>query len=438
MGFTFTMKKWVMPFVVFVSILFSLQSWATNLTIEINQGVDNPTKLAVVPFAWEGKGLLQEDVTGIIESDLNRTGLFSLPKELIATPHQQSEVNFREWKAVGVEYLLVGKVIPVAGPQPYQLKYELFDIYRQKRLYAGTVRGTQAQLRDLAHFVSDKVYQKLTGIEGIFSTKILYVATHKIQGSRIYQLMMADSDGARQIKILSSKEPILSPTWAPNGKEIAYVSFEKGRPGIYRQRLVDGAREQLTRFKGLNGAPVWSPDGSKMAMVLSKDGNAEIYVMDMQTRALTRLTNNYGIDTEPSWMPDGKSILFTSSRGGKPQIYQVRIDNLSTRRVTFKGSYNARPIVTPDGKGMVMVHRKNGKFHIAKQDFASGEVDVLTTTTEDESPTIAPNSTMILYATQRRGKGLLAMVSMDSKVKLFLPAKFHDVREPSWSPRPQH
>lgn len=434
----FRIKQFSVLFVVLFSMLLSIQSKATNLTIEINQGVDNPTKVAVVPFLWEGQGLLPEDVTGIIESDLNRTGLFSFTKDFLATPHQQSEVDYREWKAVGVEYLLVGKVIPVAGPQPYQLKYELFDIYRQKRLYAGTVRGTKSQLRDLAHFVSDKVYHKLTGIEGIFSTKILYVATNKISGKRIYQLMMADADGARQVKILSSKEPILSPTWAPDGKEIAYVSFEKGRPGIFRQRLADGAREQITRFKGLNGAPVWSPDGTKMAMVLSKDGNAEIYVMDMTTRELKRLTNNYGIDTEPSWMPDGKSILFTSSRGGKPQIYQVRLDNLSTRRVTFNGSYNARPMVLPDGKGVVMVHRKNGKFHIARQDLASGEVDVLTTTTEDESPTVAPNSTMILYATQRRGKGLLAMVSIDGKVKLFLPAQFHDVREPAWSPRPNH
>jgi TolB protein len=407
---------------------------ADNLTIEITQGVDNPTKIAVVPFSWDGDGLLSEDVSSIIEADLKRSGLFSFPSGVLSTPHQQSEVDYKDWRAIGVEYLLIGKVMAVGGVQPYQVQYELFDIYRQDRLYFGKVKGAQSQLRDLAHFISDKVYLKLTGARGAFSTKVLYVATKKRGSQRSYQLLMADADGARQLTILKSHEPILSPSWSPDGKQIAYVSFENGRPAIYRQRLSDGQREQLTRFKGLNGAPSWSPDGKKMAMVLSKDGNPEIYVMDLSSKALTRVTNNYSIDTEPSWLPDGKSLVFTSNRGGKPQIYQATLATGWVKRLTFEGDYNARPTPSGDGKSIVMVHRNKGVFHIAVQDLLSGSLDVLTKTHLDESPSVAPNSSMVMYATQREGKGVLAVVSIDGLVKLFLPAKFHDVREPAWSP----
>lgn len=421
-------------FMILIAV-FSQQAFA-ELTIEINQGVDNPTKIAVVPFLWQGNGLLDENVSGVVEADLRRSGLFSTSNDgFLSQPHSPADVVYRDWRALGVEYLLIGKIIPVSGPKPYRISYQLYDVNNENELINQTLDIGEQMLRDGAHYISDRVFEKITGVRGAFKTKILYVSASKDRnGKRDYQLLLSDADGARQFQVLRSDEPILSAAWAPNGKEIAYVSFEHRRPSIYRQVLATGERERLTNFKGLNGAPAWSPDGTKLAMVLSKDGNPEIYVMELATRKLQRVTKHYGIDTEPAWMPDGKSLLFTSSRGGKPQIYRVNLASGAVERVTYIGDYNARPIPLNDGRSVIMVHQNAGSFHIAVQNLDTGNVDVLTQTTLDESPSVAPNASMVIYATQRQGKGVLAVVSIDGRVKLFLPAKFQDVREPAWSP----
>lgn len=420
-----------------VMVVFCSQLARAELTIEITQGIDNPTPIAIVPFSWQGSGAPQEDIASIVEADLYHSGQFRplSRSDMLGTPHEQKEVYYRDWRALGIEYLLVGKLKSVGGDKPIQLQYELFDVLKQERIVFERASGKVSQLRDLAHLVSDKVYQKLTGVRGAFSTKILYISAKRLGGAKFsYRLIKADADGARSQLILESDEPILSPAWAPNRKEIAYVSFEGGRPGIYRQVLATGKRERLTNFRGLNSAPAWSPDGKKMAMVLSKDGNPEIYIMDLASKKLTRLTKKFSIDTEPSWMPDGKSIVFTSNRGGKPQIYQVTLATGWVERLTYDGDYNARARPLPDGRGLVIVHRKRGQFHIAVQDLSRGTIDVLTKTSLDESPSIAPNASMVMYATQRQGQGILAAVSIDGNVKFHLPSKFRDVREPAWSP----
>lgn len=420
-------------FLAIFSIIIGLSHKAyAGLTIEITQGVDNPTPIAIVPFG--GAATLPEDLQGIVAADLMRSGLFRpIPKtDMLALPKNASEVFFRDWRVLGANYLVVGQIQPDGNR--YRLTFELFDVLSERKLFQKQVSGTVEQLRDVAHSVSDSVYEAITGIRGAFSTKIIYVEDLKRPGPGRYRMMYADADGARERVLFQSSEPLLSPSWSPDMRRIAYVSFETSRPAVFMQDLATGQRTQLTDFKGLNGAPSWSPDGRQLAIVLSKDGNPEVYTLDVATRALRRVTNHFAIDTEPNWTVDGRSLIFTSNRGGSPQIYQVNLATNRVERLTFEGDYNARPRVSPDGKTLVMVHRNNGVFHIASQDLKSGDLRILTETILDESPSIAPNGAMLLYATQHQNKGVLGAVSMDAGVKFRLPSKQGDVREPAWSP----
>ncbi|WP_218943406.1 Tol-Pal system beta propeller repeat protein TolB [Exilibacterium tricleocarpae] len=408
-----------------------------ELTIEIQNFVENPTSIAIAPFGWEGTTTLPENIDAIVAADLERSGQFrAVPQsDMLAFPKAGDTIYYRNWRVLKAEYLLVGTISEAAGR--YRVTYELYDVFGQRRLLAQPIDGSVSQLRDLAHYISDSVYETLTGIRGAFSTKIIYVEARKAgsgSNKEKFRLIYADADGAREQVIHESDAPIMSPAWSPDGKQVAYVSFETSRAAVFRQELSSGKREQLTNFKGLNGAPAWSPDGQKLAMVLSKDGNPEIYTLDLTTRRFTRITRHFAIDTEPNWTNDGKGIIFTSNRGGRPQIYQVTLASGRVERLTFEGDYNARPRVSPDGKHLVMVHRHNGIYHIATQELVSGDIRVLTETRLDESPSIAPNGAMLMYATRYNGKGILAAVSLDAGVKVRLPSKLGDAREPAWSP----
>jgi len=425
-------KLLVIPF-----LLFWYQHLGAALTIEITEGAEGALPVAIAPFGWEGPGNPPgEDIRAIVDADLKRSGRFrTLPAEdMLARPRSASEVEFRDWQVLGMDYLVVARM-QANGPGGYLIRFQLFDVFRGEQLAGYNVPATENTLRATAHHISDVIYEKLLGEQGAFSTRIAYVTSDQSpDGKPRVALRIADADGHKPQTIVTSTEPIMSPAWSPDGLRIAYVSFEKGRPAVYVQEVFTGLRRKVASFDGINGAPAWSPDGRKLALTLSKDGNPDIFVLDLATKKLRPLTRHYAIDTEPAWSPDGRSIVFTSDRGGRPQIYQKPSAGGDTQRVTFENSYNARASFAPDGKSLVMVTRIKGEYRIGVLDLKSGLLQVLSQGSLDESPSFAPNGGMIIYATKLGGKGLLAAVSADGSVRQRLASGSEDIREPVWSP----
>ncbi len=409
-----------------------------ELTVQITRGNDQAVAVAVVPFAWKGNSMLPEDVAEIIGNDLRLSGQFApvSSNNFLAFPEQADQVFFDDWRRIGSSYLLIGN-INNKGTNNYSINYQLFDVLAQKSIMQGEVSGTTSQLRAIAHRISDEVYDKITGVPGIFSTRIIYVVANRDKdNSMSYELVYADMDGHRAVPILKSKEPLLAPSWSPDGTQVAYVSFESGRPAIYIQNIASGQREKLTDFQGLNSAPTWSPDGKKLAMVLSKDGNPDIYVMDLTTRKLERVVNHYALDNEPAWMPDGKSLIFTSNRSGSAQLYQLELASGNVKRLSFEGKFNARAKVFPDGKSIAFIHKGQGdsSYNVAVQDLTNNRMRILSTSKFEDAPDIAPNGRMLIYSSQGDDRGVLGITSADGQVSFRLPSSIGDVREPAWSP----
>lgn len=405
-------------------------------TIVIDAGYDKQTKIAIVPFRQAPELAGQQQMADIIAFDLARSGQFA-PEEtrnMLSFPTERSQVFFRDWRILRTEYLVIGRV-DAEFDGDVSVAYELYDVSNRRLLVEDRHTAPLDAWRGLAHRISDVVFEAITGIPGAFSTRIAYVLAQNAGTSDArYRLEAADSDGARPQTLFSSVEPIMSPSWSPDGQRLAYVSFETGRPTVVLQEIETGEREMIASFRGINGSPIFSPDGRSLALVLSRDGNPEIYVMNLADRRLRQVTRHHGIDTEPSWTPDGRGLVFTSDRGGRPQIYQVELATNFVERLTFHGPYNARARLLADGVHLVFVHRLDGVDHVAWLDLERDDLRILTETPLDESPSLAPNGSMLIYATKEQGRGILAVVSIDGRVKYRLPSSSGDVREPAWSP----
>lgn len=428
----------------FAFSLLPLVSSADPLELTLTQGVSSAIPIAIVPFAGQNDPNDPSNISSVITADLQNSGQFNTlsAQSMGQTPHAVGNVDANYWQHQKVNAVVVGNVIPVGNNQ-YKVNFALVNVYAgANQQQTGNQLLTQQdftvpgdQLRALAHHISDIVYQQLTGVRGVFSTRIAYVLVQRSPGSTRYSLNVADIDGYNPRPLLSSSQPIMSPSWSHDGKKIAYVSFESVTPKIYIHDVTTGNRQVLSGFPGINGAPAWSPDDSKLAIVLSKSGNPKIYVMNVDGSAIRELTTGTSIDTEPSWSPDGKSLIFTSDRGGGPQIYQLNLADNSIQRLTYSGSYNARGEYTPDGGSIVMIHRAGTEqYGIAIQDLQSGTVQVLSQSGFDSSPSVAPNGRMVLYESDAGNEGVLGMVSIDGKVHLRIPAAVGSVQDPAWSP----
>lgn len=405
-----------------------------DLKIEITSGVVDAVPIAVVPFAESGESV---DVADVIQNDLEGSGRFKLlPRsQMPSRPTTASAVVTSDWKNLGSDYIVVGRVTPLDGGK-YAVDFDLLNTLTGQRLAGQRFVGTASALRNAAHRVSDVVYEKIIGIRGAFATRIAYVAVTGDPPSQTYQLIVADADGEDQHLVLESHYPVMSPDWSPDGQYLAYVSFESKRPAVYVQQVNTGERQRVSARAGVNGAPAFSPDGKKLALTLSgSDGNPDIYILDLATQNRVRLTDDPAIDTEPDWSPDGRWIYFTSDRAGAPQIYRIATEPGSTpKRITFEGAYNARPRVSYDGTKLAMVTQSGGGYHIGVMDLPSGTLKVLTHGRLDQSPSFAPNGATILYSERDGDRGVLATIAVDGVTGMRLKADQGDVQEPAWGP----
>ncbi|MDO3722450.1 Tol-Pal system beta propeller repeat protein TolB [Marinobacter sp. chi1] len=415
-------------------ILLGASVARAELVIRITEGADAAIPIAVVPFAESSAFPPGDKVSSIVQDDLAMSGEFKplAPSQMLSLPSKRAELFFRDWRLLGQRYVLVGELTRQADR--VNARYELFDVSTEERLLGRTSSASLSNIRSLAHAISDQVYQAITGVPGAFSTKLAYITLESINGQPRYRLQVSDVDGKRASIRLESREPILSPAWSPDGKKLAYVSFETGKPAIFVHELATGQRTRIADFPGLNSAPAWSDDGRSLLMTLSKDGNAEIYRMDLASRQLSKVTNHWAIDTEPSWDASGRGMFFTSDRSGGPQIYYMERLDAAPRRITFGSRYNARPRPDSSGRYVYYVHQRDRAFHIARTNLETGEETVLTRTESDESPSVSPNGRMLIYATKQGGSSVLTVISADGGAAYSLPASEGDVREPAWGP----
>mgnify|MGYP000433383722 CR=1 FL=1 len=415
----------------FIFLLWlSSTSLQAALDIEIFGGGATQIPIAIVPFEEEAR--LQQSVTSVVAADLQRSGLFKLVDARSQALYEPGQIDYTDWAVRGANALVIGQALILPNGQ-VEIRFHLMDVAKKVQLTSLVTTVPMTQLRAAAHHIADVVYEALTGDVGVFRTRIAYV----LKQQNRYALQIADADGFNAQSVIEYNEPIISPAWSPDGKALAYVSFENKKPIVYVQMLATGQRRIVANFEGSNSAPTWSPDGKRLAVVLTKDGNSQIFVINSDGSGVQRISRSSGIDTEPNFSADGLSMIFTSDRGGSPQIYRTAISGPNSgvvERLTFEGNYNVSPQLSTDGKQFTFIHRNNNRFNVAIQDIATGQMQLLTNSQFDESPSFAPNDKIILYATEVRGRGILSAVTSDGQTRQELSLQGGDIREPAWGP----
>jgi TolB protein len=403
-----------------------------TLEVTVTGGESSARPIAIVPFAGGSGG--SGDVSAIIDADLVRSGVFkTVPaKDMLERPSDASQVDYRNWRALGVDNVVLGQVRRAPNGQ-LSVRFQLLDVLRAQPLAGYDVPVPDpGRMRAIAHQIADMIYEKLTGVPGYFNSQIVYVAASGKPGSQLYQIVIADSDGQSPVTVATSREPLMSPTWSPDRRQLAYVGYERGRSAIYLHTLATGELRKISSERGINGAPAFSPDGRQMAVTLSFESNADIYVIDLNTGARRQLTSHYAIDTEAAWSPDGRQIAFNSDRGGQPQIYVVPSTGGDARRVTFEGKQNLCPHFAPDGKKIVLVNSDGVSYRIALLDLGTRQLKIIGDGPLDESPSFSPNGAVVLYAAQGRQGAELATVTVDGRIRQRF-SQAGDVRAPAWS-----
>lgn len=418
-----------------VTLFFSGLTHA-NLNIEITRSLGTAFPIAIVPFAGDRLLPAAQQIAPVIAGDLVNSGRFAaIPEnQFLSHPHHAADVIFKDWRLVKADALVIGTVTP-SGNGTYEVTFRLYDVFNKTQLAAFRYQASARTLREVGHEISDAIYQKILGIRGAFNTRIAYVARQHLYGDHfVYRLEVADYDGWNPHTILKSSAPIISPAWSPDGRQIAYVSFERRRSTVYVENVRTGARRLVAAYAGVNGAPAFAPDGVHLALMLAKNGNPDLYVMNLVSGGLRQITFGPSINTEPTWSPDGRQLAFTSDRSGNPQIYLMNADGSEPQRLSFQGRYNAAASFAPDGKNLAIVSRIGGAYHIALLNIKDASLTPLTDTKFDESPSFSPNGQTILYDTLVGGRRVLATVSVDGNVRQVIRLSGEDVSNPAWSP----
>jgi TolB protein len=412
-----------------------------QLEITVSRDSAQPVPVAVVPFGWQGSGPPAFDLAGVVSNDLGSSGRFAplATRDLVSRPTQASQVNFQEWRLLDADYLVIG-TLAESAPDSFTATFQLFDVGSGESLTGFRLQSARGDLRRAAHRISDMIFEELTGIPGVFSTQIAYISEERRpDNTKLFRLIVSDADGENAQRVAESSQPLLSPAWSPDARRLAYVSFEGGNSGVFVQTLRTGTRDRVSNRVGVNSSPSFSPDGRMLALTLSRDtGNLDIHTLDLSTQVLRQLTTDAAIDTEATWAPDGRSIYFNSDRAGGPQVYRVGTEpGQRPTRITFEGIYNARPRLSPDGKQLAVVYGQDNRYRIGVVNPENGDLLILTNGRLDESPSFAPNGAQIIYATRENGRGVLASVSTDGRIKTQIASVAGDVREPVWGPFPR-